>query len=272
MLERRIIMKRTYVVLCLFLSVCVSTYAQTDFKKDSMMLDKNSARKLPELKMASSQPSRSVVEFRIPNEMKRKNSQLDFMKPNVMTLKIDKLKDISSPYYSMPKLNPLVSTSFNYNAGLMDYNNSQMRMFNKRSALLMQGSSANYIGMGVANKMGIDYLFKPTNRWVVGVGSNAVKYSNMSGTFNDVVFKANSSYAVADWLTLDVFGQYAVNASRNQKASMLYSPFAPQTNYGSAVTLKLSDTFGVQVGVVREFNVMKRKWETYPTFTPVFYK
>lgn len=266
-------MKRIYFVFCIFLTVYTSVYAQTELKKDSLVLDKNILPILPEMKFGTGHSSQSPIDFRLPNNRSKvKCSELDLIKLGTVTFKLDKLKDLTSPYTSIPTLNPLVSTSFNYNSGLMDYNNSQVRMLGKRSAFIMEGSSTNYIGLGVTNTMGVDYLYQPIKRLTLGLGANAVKYTNMSGTFNDVVLKANATYALANWLLLDVFGQYAVNASRNQKTSMMYSPFASQSNYGGAVTLKLTDNFGVRVGAVREFNVMTRKWETYSTLSPVFFK
>lgn len=262
-------MKKIYFALIASLSFYSGVYAQTESKRDSITLNKNSGPVLPQPKIGNANSS-SVTEFKLP-DFGSKKADLDYLKPREMTYKFEKLKELSTPFKAITTLNPLVSTSFNYNSGLMDYDNIRVRRLTDRSAYMIQGTSNNYIGMGLRNSMGASYIYQPANRWNIAVGAEAVKYSNLRGNYNDFVFKASTSYDVTDWLKVDVFGQYSVNALRNQNSSMMYSPFAPQSNYGGGLTLKLTDDFGVRVGAVREFDVMKRKWVTYPTFEPVFY-
>jgi hypothetical protein len=112
------------------------------------------------------------------------------------------------------------------------------------------------------------YNFKLNDYVVLSAGMYAGKYFINDYLTNDVGVNGNIRFMLSDRLDLHVSGRY----SFNNMQSAFGSSMLPQTGLGSAVEYKISDVWGIQIGVYYEYDVTQGKYVLRPYITPVFYK
>lgn len=119
----------------------------------------------------------------------------------------------------------------------------------------------------------VGFKIQATENWSIDISSSAYKYKDFSGIYNDFSINASSYIPVSENFGVNVYGSYALNAINNANAgSVPYSPFAPSSYYGGSVEYKISDKFGIEAGMLRQYNPWKRKWENVYFAAPKFYK
>lgn len=145
-------------------------------------------------------------------------------------------------------------------------------------------SSSTHISYPVGDVSQIDLNITYTiNDWLTVTGGvYMAKYRMpgsplMSGAFmnnyNDFGINTSFNFKLTDRLYLKAFGRYSVNMNDRSRPFMpAMEGIFPQTHYGGGFEYKINDKFGVEGGLIREFNPMRRKWTTRPYVAPIFYK
>lgn len=128
-------------------------------------------------------------------------------------------------------------------------------------------------GMSSMNSISAGFKIQPTENWYINLGSSAYQYRDFSGIYNDFTIDASSYISISDNLGLNLYGRYSVNGRNNADAgSVMNSPFAPSSFYGGSIEFRITDKFGIEAGVLREYNVWRRRWENVYFAAPKFYK
>jgi hypothetical protein len=110
------------------------------------------------------------------------------------------------------------------------------------------------------------YNVRLGERFTVSGGLYGGKYTLNNAFFNDAGVQGNASFLVNDRIKLHTFGNYSFNNTPTPFGAMY-----PQTSYGGAVEIKVTEKWGVMMGAEREFDVWRGKWVTRPIVYPVFY-
>lgn len=154
-----------------------------------------------------------------------------------------------------------------------DFSETTVTPLNENVAVRIHGQKVTWPslgGMTTINPM----LVWNSNNWTISGGVfGGHFYSPMQLSPNTLVgANARVSFQATDWLKVNAWGQYTdMGESQQQNPFVTNIPLYNHTNIGGSMEFKLNDQLGVGLGVQQEFNVMKRKWETYPIFYPIFY-
>lgn len=101
-------------------------------------------------------------------------------------------------------------------------------------------------------------------------GVYVVKYNVYGVCFNDLGVKGRLFFCINDRMKINMFGIYLVYNGYGMIFVLQF--FMNQNLYGGILEFKILDSFGIEVGVEREFNLMICKWEIYFIIMLVFYK
>lgn len=114
---------------------------------------------------------------------------------------------------------------------------------------------------------------QPTENWHINVSNSTDKYRDFTGIYNDYTINASSFISLSDNIGVNIYGSYSTNAMNNTRAgAAIYSPLAPYSYYGGSIEFKITDKFGIEAGMLRQYNTWRRKWENVYYASPKFYK
>lgn len=203
--------------------------------------------------------------FDMKDNLKQKLLQ-QFTKSN-MGMDVPFKIDLSSQY-EIPSYKPVLKPTGNFN--ILPANAYSIGDYGK----LYLSHRQNYIpGISTVNAASATFKIQPTEKWFINIGSTASKYRDYSGIYNNLTIDASTYIPIAENFGLNVYGSYSTNAQNNANAgAIMYSPFAPNSYYGGSIEVKITDKFGIEAGMLREFNVWTRKWQNVYFATPKFYK
>lgn len=143
--------------------------------------------------------------------------------------------------------------------------------FNSGSWINTSRTMTNYYGLGGINQITGSYNFKMGNLGVMTTGIYAAKYNVYNHFNNDAGINGNLRIPITDNINMNIFGQYTLNPMKNGIPPLMTTLY-PLTNYGGSLEFKVNDTWGLQAGAEKEFDVISRKWVTNYFVLPVFYK
>lgn len=132
------------------------------------------------------------------------------------------------------------------------------------------GQRQSYPGMGFSNSVAVRQTWTPTDGITLSGGIYVSDNLFHTNRFKDLGVSGRVRIKVAERVALTGFGNYSLYNS-GSGGTPLPPMMYPQNNYGGGVQLRLTDKFGLEGGVRRDYNVFTRKWETSPYILPVFY-
>lgn len=148
----------------------------------------------------------------------------------------------------------------------VNFNLYNQYRLNDYSWLSSVRSQQEYIGLGGINIASGMYNIRLGDRFILSGGLYAGKYTLHNNFINDAGVQGNVSFELSDRIRLHTFGNYSFNNTPTPFTGMY-----PQTSYGGAFELKVTDKWGIMMGAEREFDVFSGKWLTRPIVYPVFY-
>lgn len=201
---------------------------------------------------------RALLQHKNSYDMKDKFRQDLLNSPMEYKLRLQTPKTINlPPKYEMPthNLNLKATTDLSilpsnaYSIG--DY-----------SRLYLNYGQNNVPGISTVNTASATFRIQPTEDWFINIGSTASKYRDHSGFYNNLTIDASTYIPIAENFGLNVYGSYSTNVQNNANAgTIMHSPFAPSSYYGGSVEIRITERFGIEAGMIREFNMWTRKWE-----------
>lgn len=177
---------------------------------------------------------------------------------------IDLPKNIESISIRSYDLKPasIMDLYFLYNSHIYDLKPNLSYMLYSNNNILK--------GIGGVNEAGGIFFYNPTNKLAFTFGGSAIKYSMNGRIYNDLVFSANLTYRVSNWLKLYLYGQYSLNAYANSMAGG-YS-LSPQNSYGAGAIIGIANkekySIDLNVGIESAHNPLNGKWELIYYCTP----
>ena len=136
-------------------------------------------------------------------------------------------------------------------------------------ALGLTGSRQRYPSMGFSNSLTAGYSWSPTDG--ITLYGNLRLSDNMYhlNRFKDISVSGRARVRVTDGLWINGYGNYTLynNAGPQQMPMGLF----PTNSYGGTIEVRITDGFGIEGGVMREYDPFRRRWVTNPYVMPVFY-
>lgn len=249
------------VISILFSSFC---YAQTESDNDSIRLNKERTEQLLNYKLQKGTHDLDKKVWSDDNSsLYKANDELD-VTSNVLDMNIPPLKIYEYPlhdYLANPVGNPFAD----------DYIYNGYSRITDRDWITTRSEHTTFPALGSLSLINVNYNYQFSDRLSGSAGTYGTRYYyNMNPNY-DFGVNAALSLELTDRISVVGFGQYSARGNINKVGGDNAWLF-PQTHYGGAAIFKISDTFGIESGVMRELNTMTGKWRTIPIFAPVFFK
>lgn len=255
-------MKRKLLILICFTTCIVSSYAQTETNRDSISI--NIDNKLS--KSSSLDETKHHLNIDVntkaldPEELRRRAEfvkSLQFKTPEF--------------YVGPPTGNQTLGEKLPHTN---DYKFSNYTSLEDDFSISTISQHNTYLSIGANRMVNINLNYQATDWLSLSGGVYGAKYNAYGQHYNDAGFNASLRLKLHERIYLRGYGNYSINSNDRNRylgpAAMGMGAF-PQTYYGGGVEFKISDNFGIEGGVVREFNPMKRKWDNIPYIMPVIY-
>ncbi len=130
-----------------------------------------------------------------------------------------------------------------------------------------------YYGLGIVRSAQASLNFNIEDFGVLSLGSYITKYNVAHSFHNGAGVNANLRIPIGDRIFLNTFGQYSTNDNKDKINP--YSMMYPTTNFGGSVEFKVTDKWGINAGMIREWEFDpwrgSGRWVNRPFITPVFY-
>ncbi len=192
------------------------------------------------------------------------------MRQNLVKSSMETKKTLPLLQYEKHKYN--IST-YNLNLDKNSLLHYPVYHLGENSMLYMSRTNDLMPGMADVNNINLGMKMQPTEGWYLDISNSAYKYRDFTGIYNDYTINASSYISLSDNFGINVYGSYSTQAMNNTNAgSIPYSPFAPYSYYGGSLEYKITDKFGIEVGMLRQYNTWRRKWENVYFAAPKFYK
>lgn len=150
-----------------------------------------------------------------------------------------------------------------------DYAYFNVMPVNEDLAMATSSTRTSY-PMVMVNQVQLNLIYS-INDWLsVSGGVYVAKYGMLSYQ-EDIGINASMRFKLNDRLYLKAHGRYSAAMHSGRNLGQAMQGMLPQTYYGGGLEYKINDKFGVEGGVVREFNPMTRKWSNRPYIGPIFY-
>jgi len=220
--------------------------------------------KIPEVSYTSYTPS-SIMDI----ETKLMEFTPDFQPlPDERPMNMQTLSAAYRPFFNVftPMLQRVSPMAF-------DFSEVSITPLNDNFSFLIHGYQSTLPGGGgqtIINPM----VVWNNDRWTVrGGGFGGRLFSPFHFTPGYTVGANTSvSYQATDWLKFNAWGEYAwYNGGKGQSAFIHYNPHFNHTNVGGSMEFKISDSFGIGIGMQQEYNPIRRKWESQPLIYPIFF-
>ncbi|MDO5665906.1 MAG: hypothetical protein Q4G63_11710, partial [Bacteroidia bacterium] len=172
--------------------------------------------------------------------------------------------------YEKPKYN---IPTYNLNLDKISLSHYPLSYLGENNVLYMSHTNDLMPGMAAVNNINLGLKIQPTENWHIDISNSAYKYRDFTGIYNDYTINASSYISLSDNFGINVYGRYSTQALDNTNAgSIPYSPFAPYSYFGGSVEFKITDKFGIEAGMLRQYNTWRRRWENVYFVAPKFYK
>lgn len=253
-------MKRFLVIAICSILLLTSGYAQTEVSKDSVSIIQ--AVKLPESNLLNeAKPDVEHLSETRALSAEELQRRVDFVK---------RLQFDTPPLYVGPATeNKTLGEKLPYNNDYSFYDYESLG-----NDFVLGGGSLyrSYPTIGAMQMVRADLGYRVADWLDVSGGVYGAKYTAYGYFYNDAGVNASMRFKLSDRVFLRAHGSYSINShDKNRYIGPASMGMFPQTYYGGGLEFKISDSFGVEGGVIREFNPMKRKWENVPYIMPVFY-
>lgn len=253
-------MKKTILFIFSFISFSTNFYAQDTIKKDSLLIE---AKKLQtdansQNESVTNTDAQQKAHILSPEEIKQRAEfvkMLQFKAPDIYVGPPTQNKDWGE---KLPHTN--------------DYTYGDYEDLGNNVYLGMGSAQRSYISIGAMRMANANLNYQPSEWIGFSVGMYGAKYNAYGFHYNDFGVDAAIRVKLHDRIYLRGHGRYSVNMHEQRFIGPANMNMFPQTYYGGGVEFKINDNFGIEGGMMREFNPMKRKWENRPYLMPIFYR
>jgi hypothetical protein len=137
------------------------------------------------------------------------------------------------------------------------------------SVLSLSGSREIFPSMGFSNSVAVGYAWAPSDR--VTFYGNLYASDNMYhlSRFRNFGVSGRMRVQVAERVFLNGYGAYALPGGEGSR--QLPPGMYPASSFGGTIEVKITDKFGIEGGVMREYNPFTRSWRTNYVASPVIY-
>ena len=219
-------------------------------------------------------PKRDYSEF-IPTSDKTYQPTLNLPKPVLdLTPKTDlpANRQILSEAYS-PLFDPFTPMHMRMSPMALDFDEYKVYPMGQGVSFVLHGTQQTFPGAG-----GHTFI-QPSLRWKnekfeVSGGAFAGRFQTPLYPHSDMMGGVNvqMGYQITDWMNIRTWGQYAAYDKQNtMNPFVIMNPMMNHTQVGGAMEFKITDDFGIGVGVNYEFNPMKRRLVPKRFVYPIFY-
>lgn len=150
-----------------------------------------------------------------------------------------------------------------------DYSFYNVTPVNEDLAMATSSTRTSY-PMVMMNQVQLNLIYS-INDWLTVSGGVYVAKYGMLQYQQDAGINASMRFKLNDRLYLKAQGRYSAAMHGSRNFGHVMEGMLPQTYYGGGLEYKINDKFGVEGGVIREFNPMTRKWSNRPYIGPIFY-
>ncbi|MCD8193422.1 MAG: hypothetical protein LUD74_02520 [Tannerellaceae bacterium] len=145
---------------------------------------------------------------------------------------------------------------------------------NENISIVTYGHQYTWPGSGGITTVGSSVMWT-NGRWTAGGGLAAGRfytpYNHSPGFTGSAI--GYTSFQATDWLKLNAWGRYTLyNKDEKYNPALYLNPYQPHTNVGGSMEFKITDKFGVGIGLDYKYNPMRRRMEREQLFYPLFYK
>lgn len=253
--------KRLLFLFIIFISI--NSFCQTKVEQDSIPISKGEVR-------SNNEQLNNYLEldktFQINTNI---GSQIPIYQPIIqndqraLDLEFPRPVYYEGPVYDDNPVNP-------HNPFVHDYAYYAYYGLSDRAFMTTSSVWETYPALGAIASVDAQFGYQPTG-WLVMSGGPYVSKYNVNGmAYNDFGANGSLKFILTDRVRINTFGQYSVYGKSN-RIGVPMSGMYPQSYYGGGLELKITDSFGVEGGVIRELNPMTGKWTNRPYVTPVFY-
>lgn len=124
--------------------------------------------------------------------------------------------------------------------------------------------------MVVISQVQVNFIYSITDWMSVSGGAYVTKYGMLRYS-EDAGLNGSMRFKLSDRFYLKAHGRYSAAMHSNRNFEYGMQGIFPQTYYGAGFEYKINDKIGVEGGVIREFNPMRRKWTNRFYLGPAFY-
>lgn len=152
----------------------------------------------------------------------------------------------------------------------LDFNETYVKQLSDNFDFLANGTQYTWPGAGGLTTMNTAVSWHSGN-WRVYGGAFGGRFFTPFNPSPQLVggFNSQVEFEATDWLKVKGWGQYAFYGKESNNPHMLYNPFYNHTQVGGALEFKITEDFGVGMGVNFEYNPIKRKMEPQYLVYPV---
>lgn len=159
-------------------------------------------------------------------------------------------KEIRLPYRANPS--PLFRGDYRIEGGLKPFSHGTLYGTAEQTSLP---------GIGRINEASLGYRHTFNQKLALQLQVNAMKI-NMPHTAGQAFSTSGTLfYRPSERVTFKFFGSYDVGNSYGMSTSI----------YGATMTVDMSERFGMEMGVQRYYDGMRRRWETVPVVIPYYH-
>lgn len=146
-----------------------------------------------------------------------------------------------------------------------DYRTGGLLWRSGRQFIFTSGSRNSLQGLGGTGHANMTYIFMPTDRLLLSLGSTLTKYDFYNFSAIETGISGSLHYQINDFMTLNAFGAYYLSHSYNNAG---YNPYMRTSYYGASLSVDMHEHFGVEVGAQQYFDPRRGKWQTVPIVAP----
>lgn len=131
------------------------------------------------------------------------------------------------------------------------------------------GSQKRYPSMAFSNSASVVYSWAPADGITFYGNLHASDNIYHLSRFKDIGVSGRARVRLTDGIWINGYGNYTLynNSGPQQMPMGLYLT----NSFGGTIEVRITDKFGLEGGVMREYDPFQRRWVTNPYVMPVFY-
>lgn len=153
----------------------------------------------------------------------------------------------------------------------LDFNETVVAPVDQNFSLFVNGQQNTWPGAG-GNTFLTGGIAWNEGRWSVATsafgGRFFTPFNPSPGFMGGVTMDLR--YEVTDWMAMRLWGQYANYKDNSHNSFVLLNPSYQHTGVGGALEFKITEKFGVGMGVNYEYNPFRRKMDRQILVYPIF--